>query len=182
MAVTKIQTVTVGSGGSTTIDFTSIPGTYTDLLIDLSARNSAAGNADVYAQFNGVTTSTYTMRRLYGTGSGGGNADAVSSASATGFRVGRSLDSNYTSSTFSNCSIYIPNYAGSTTKSATTDQVEENNNASSSLQLITGCTWTGTAAITQITLKQLDGNNFAQYSSATLYGVTKGSSGGVTVS
>ena len=181
MAVTKISTITVGSGGSANLDFTSIAGTpYTDLMIVVSARSTGADPTDVYMQFNGVTTATYSMRRLYGTGSGGGNADLVTN-STTGFRIGRSVGTNYTSSTFSSFEVYIPNYAGSTTKSASSNQVEENN-ASTSLQLITGCSWSGTAAITQVTLKQLDGNSFAQYTTATLYGITKGSSGGVTVS
>jgi hypothetical protein len=34
-----IATVTVGSGGATDIEFTSIPGTYTDLLIKSSLRS-----------------------------------------------------------------------------------------------------------------------------------------------
>jgi len=180
MAITLISTVTVGAGGAASIDFTSIPGTYTDLMIALSARNASVGATDVYAQFNGVTTSTYSMRRLYGEGSGSGISDAVSTPSATGFRIGRSVSSGATASTFSNCLIYLPNYAGSTAKSGSSDQVDETN-ATVATQLITACLWSGTSAITQVTLKQLDGNNFAQYSSASLYGIQKGSSGGVTV-
>ena len=42
----KIQTVTVGSGGAASIDFTSIPQTYTDLKIVLSARTNRANATD----------------------------------------------------------------------------------------------------------------------------------------
>jgi len=35
-----IQTVTVGSGGAANIEFTSIPQTYTDLVVVLSLRNN----------------------------------------------------------------------------------------------------------------------------------------------
>ena len=40
MAVTHnlISTITVGSGGAASIDFTSIPQTYTDLLVKISLR------------------------------------------------------------------------------------------------------------------------------------------------
>ena len=37
----KIATVTVGSGGAATIDFSSIPSTYTDLCIKHSLRNGS---------------------------------------------------------------------------------------------------------------------------------------------
>jgi hypothetical protein len=35
-----IETVEVGSGGAADIEFTSIPGTYTDLVVKVSARNA----------------------------------------------------------------------------------------------------------------------------------------------
>ena len=37
---TLISSVTVGSGGAASIEFTSIPSTYTDLVLKLSARSS----------------------------------------------------------------------------------------------------------------------------------------------
>jgi hypothetical protein len=37
-----IATVEVGSGGAADIEFTSIPGTYTDLLVCLSKRRNCA--------------------------------------------------------------------------------------------------------------------------------------------
>jgi hypothetical protein len=42
--------------------------------------------------------------------------------------------------------------------------------------------WNNTAPITSITLGSLNSASFVTNSSATLYGITKGSSGGVTVS
>ena len=57
----KIASVTVGSGGASSIDFTSIPSTYTDLVVVHSLRGT---NAAVYQQariqFNGDTASNYT--------------------------------------------------------------------------------------------------------------------------
>jgi len=76
--------------------------------------------------------------------------------------------------------IYIPNYTSSNAKSASIDGVSENN-ATASYQTIDAFLWNDTSAITSITLT-LSGGNFAQYSSASLYGVTAGNDGITTVS
>jgi hypothetical protein len=178
MTMEIIQHTELASAAAS-ITFSSIPQTYTDLLIVFSARSTVTNTQDVYLQFNGDTSSGYTMRRLFGTGSGVAS-DAISSATATGFRVGRALGTNTTASTFSNCQVYIPNYRSSVAKSASSDQVDENN-ATASFQLITACLYSGTSAITSILMGGL-GGSFAQYSSATLYGITSGSDGTTTVS
>ena len=79
----KIQTVTVGSGGASSIDFTSIPQTYTDLCVVLSARGTNAGTGanDGHLTFNSSSTG-YSSRLLYGTG-GGGNGGTNGGSSAT---------------------------------------------------------------------------------------------------
>jgi hypothetical protein len=59
-----IATVEVGSGGATDIDFTSIPGTYTDLLVYLSGRRTTAAESDLAVQFNGDTAGNYSWRML----------------------------------------------------------------------------------------------------------------------
>lgn len=180
MSLTLIQTVTVGSGGAASIDFTSIPATFTDLVIVTSLRGSGTDAQDSYIQFNGDTGSNYSFRRLYGSGSGSGQSDSVSGAATAG-RVSRVPGTSYTSNTFSNDTIYIPNYKAATAKSISVDTVEENN-ATLSYQMIYATLWSGTTAINSIKLQVLGGSNFAQYSSASLYGVLAGSSGGVVVS
>jgi hypothetical protein len=175
-----IQTITVGSGGAASIDFTSIPATFTDLCIVTSFRSAGTNANDAYIQFNGDTGSNYSFRRIYGEGSGAGQTDTIAS-NATAGRVSRVVGASYTSNTFSNDRIYIPNYRVAAAKSLAVDTVEENN-ATLSYQMSYATLWSGTAAITSIKLQVLGGSNFAQYSSASLYGITAGSSGGVTVS
>jgi hypothetical protein len=173
MAITLISTVTVGAGGQASIDFTSIPSTYTDLMVVLSARttNAAAGDAILVA-FNGVTTNL-SSRRLQGDGS-----SATSSTYASAFQP--IVDGNTsTASTFGNYTMYIPNYAGSTNKSFSVDAVNENNATAATQQIWAGL-WSQTTAINQLTFTG-QSVNFVQYSTASLYGITKGSSGGVTV-
>jgi hypothetical protein len=163
---TFIASSTVGGGGAANIEFTSIPATYTDLLVKLSSRASDAVN--VYAlkfEFNS-NASNYSSKYLYGTGSGSG-----SSISTTDSFTSYVNGSNATASTFTSSEFYVPNYASSNNKSFSIDYATENN-ATLAIAGITAGLWSNTAAITSIKFI-LEGGNFAQYSSAYLYGITK---------
>jgi hypothetical protein len=157
------STVTVGAGGQAAIDFTAIPSTYTDLLLKVSTRLDA-NNTAVKIQFNGLTTNL-SSRYLYGSGSA---AASYTDASNIYFYAN---SSTYTTSTFANSEIYIPNYAGSTAKSVAVDAVTETNASAADMALFAGL-WNSTAAITSIKLLPNSGN-FVQYSTATLYGISK---------
>jgi len=163
-------------GSAATITFSSIPQTFTDLVILVSARGSS--NPFLGMGFNGAVTN-FSNRQLTGDGS------SASSGSRSDTFIGYQSGSSDTANTFGNGSIYIPNYAGNTNKSFSVDHVGENN-ASGAFQQIVAGLWNQTAAITSIELYQWNsGNakeNFAANSSITLYGILKGSSGGVTVS
>jgi hypothetical protein len=169
MANTYVQigsTVTVGAGGAASIDFTSIPGTYTDLLVLASVRNSESfNNGDLLMRFNGSSTS-YINKSIYGTGTA-----AASNSPFTDKIYGASINANTsTASTFSSNSLYIPNYTGSTNKSVSVEGVQETNGSQAFMNIIAGL-WSNTAAITSISL--FSGTNFVQYSTATLYGISK---------
>jgi len=162
----KIATVSLTSAQAT-IEFTAIPSTYTDLLIKRSARGTVSGNnVDTKMTFNGVTTG-YTIRNVYGDGS---TATSFSDAT-TNYTGGEINGTSTTALTFDNTEIYIPNYAGSTNKSFSLDNVVENN-ATFGLQWLQAGLWSNTAAITSITFTPGSGN-FATYSTATLYGILK---------
>jgi hypothetical protein len=155
-----IQAYTVGSGGQSSIDFTSIASTFTDLCLKVSIRN-VNDTPSVYLRFNGTTTN-HSDRWLYGSGS---FADSTTNANIE-MLLNRSSS---TSSTFANAEIYIPNYAGSTNKSVSIDAVSENNGTLAYAQLDAGL-WSNTAAITSIKLQAASGN-IAEFSTAYLYGV-----------
>jgi hypothetical protein len=164
-----IASSTVGSGGTASIDFTSIPSTYTDLVLKLSARDTevSVNNAGII-QFNGETATTnYTAKWLYGTGSSVGS---LSRSGASGQFWFESDSANATANTFANIEFYIPNYAGATAKSVSVDTVTETN-ATTTDAILTAALWNNTAAITSIKLKPNSGLNFVQYSTAYLYGV-----------
>jgi hypothetical protein len=161
--MTLIASSTVGSGGAASIDFTSIPSTYTDLQLVMSLRQNQANN-NVRITINGGTTG-YSERVLYGTGSG----TASTSASATYFNLMYSDGSAETANTFGNLQMYIPNYAGSTNKSISVDGVYENN-ATAAIAALTAQLWANTAAITSISIVPASAL-WVQYSTAYLYGV-----------
>jgi hypothetical protein len=170
-----IQTVTVGSGGAASIEFTNIPQTYTDLVIKASLRDTRTDSpvTDVALTFNNSATG-YSMRMIYGDGSSAGSASSSGASRITGFYENTNQT---TSNTFSNNEIYIPNYTSSNNKSVSIDGVAENNATTIYSSLVAGL-WADSSAITSIKLVPAVGSlSYAQYSTATLYGVTSAAVG-----
>ena len=157
-----ISSVTVGSGGSSAITFSSISGTYTDLCLNFSLRSSD-GSDYISLKFN-TSTSTFTGRFITGTGAGVG-----STSRSDNLYTGTSVPSASTASTFSNGSLYIPNYAVSANKSFFIDSVLENNGTAAESRLMVGL-WSTASAITAIEFAHPTAS-FVQYSTAYLYGV-----------
>ena len=167
---TLIASSTVGAGGASDITFSSIPATYTDLLLDVSVRTSQANTSrTLYLQVNGSATS-WTQRSIYGTGSAAGS-DSTTGYGSTFLYCGECNGSTSTASTFTNTQIYATNYAGSTNKSFSVDSAQENNATGAFLTMMAGL-WSNTSAITSIKIAP-DAGNFVQYSTAYLYGVIK---------
>ena len=162
-----IASSTVGSGGASSITFSSIPQTYTDLVVKYSMRDNANGTwHNVQLTFNSSSAS-YSSRLLWqydGTvGSGTG--------ATTWLQANYSVGNLGTSSTFSNGEIYIPNYAGSNNKSVSVDVVTENNGTSVILVFAAGL-WSNTSAISSITFTPADSATLQQYSTFYLYGIS----------
>ena len=167
----KIQTVTVGAGGASSIDFTSIPQTYTDLKIVVSSRSNRSGEpvGDFGIRFNGDSAANYSMRALSSNGTTA-SSNAASGQTSVIFMLQNGPTS--TASVFSNGEIYIPYYTSGTQKSCGIDNVTEHDGTTIYTRLVAGL-WTGTAAITQVTLLDNNSATIQQYSTATLYGIFK---------
>ena len=149
---------------TSSVTFSSIPQTYTDLVLKMSVRDTVAtSSANIKITFNG-SASSYSERLLLGTGS----AAASANQSTTYMNYIYSNAANDTASTFSNGEMYIPNYAGANNKSVSVDSVSENNATVAYTALDAGL-WSNTAAITSITLTSV--TLFAQYSTFYLYGI-----------
>lgn len=161
-----IATVTVGSGGASSIDFTSIAADWTDLLLKISARYDQSADNAVYLRFNSNNGANYSYRYIFGSGSTAGSASASGDTRAN---AGIAVVNTYTANTFSNSEIYIPNYASSANKSFSADNVQENNSTTAFSTLVAGL-WSQTTAITAVNLFPASGL-FVQHSTATLYGI-----------
>jgi len=169
----KISTVTVGAGGTSAIEFTSIPQTYTDLKIVLSARNNRSGSTsdDLKITINGSTSSTYANRRLTANGTSAGS-DGGSAASLTYSYSGVVTSTDATTSVFGNTEFYFPNYISSNNKSWSAEGVAEHNGTSCQLSMYAN-TVNITNAITTIKIEGYNSASLNQYSTATLYGILK---------
>ena len=171
LTYTKIATVTVGAGGTATIDFSNIPQTFTDLKIVTSIRTN---NTGVRVRFNGDTGTNYSWRRLDGSGSAAFSDSNTTYGSPYNTFAYWSMHNTTsdTANTFSNGELYVPNYSGSNYKSVSADAVQENNATAAYMAMQAGL-WSSTAAINQITLTPDASSSplFQQYSTATLYGV-----------
>ena len=168
----SIATVTVGSGGSSTITFSSIPSTYTHLQIRALARtnrNTSAG--DYYAvQFNSDTGANYIIgHQLYANGTTAGSF--FNGASGNQFYIERIPALNSTASVFGGTVIDILDYRN-TNKYKTTRALcgWDNNGTNGEIHLASGA-WMSTNAITSIAITSGTLNNFVQYSHFALYGI-----------
>lgn len=159
----SIQTVTVGSGGQTTISFTSIPSTYKHLQIRGTWANAGTSQ---YAsiRFNNDTSSNYAYHDFYGDGANV-YTEAVSSTTGIGMAYSSSTTS-YTGFVYD-----ILDYT-STTKNKTIRGIEgRDTNGGGTIALHSGLWFKTPEAISSIDIYVSTTNNIKQYSSFALYGI-----------
>jgi hypothetical protein len=157
---TLIASSTIGSGGAANIEFTSIPATYTDLLLVISARTDRAAIADGYLIKPNNTTPT--IKNITG--------DGTAVSSSTNYS-GIFPAATATASTFGNSAAYFSNYANTSyNKSFSVDDVSENN-ATNAYATLSANLYASTSAITSIRIESINAANFVQYSTAYLYGI-----------
>lgn len=156
------------SSTAASVTFSSIPGTYTDLVLRFSARHDGASTSPLTTRvtLNGTTTN-YSNTKLLGESTG------ASSGRDTGLAFlvlnGGAVPGGATSNTFSNAEIYIPNYTVSQNKPLNYETGCENNSTLALNGAIANL-WQNTAAITSIALFFASGN-FVSGSSFFLYGI-----------
>jgi len=165
----SIATVTVGSGGASSIDFTSIPGTYAHLQIRGIARSNRSSDLDtLQIRFNSDTGSNYARHYLYGDGS---SASAAATTSATYANIGLLTGGTASASYFGADTIDILDYANANKYKTVRCLGGTDRNGAGDIQFASGL-WMNTNAITSITLICQAGlSNFSQYSHFALYGI-----------
>jgi hypothetical protein len=165
----SIATVTVGSGGASSISFTSIPSTYKHLQIRWLARSSdAASVVNLTTQLNGDTGSNYAWHRIFGNGTSVG---AGGSATQTNAIIGQITGASTSANIFGVGVLDILDYSNTNkykTIRALTGQEDNSGTTNSNIQLWSGL-WQSTNANSSITFSS--GGGFAQYSSFALYGI-----------
>ena len=156
---TPIATYTAPSAQSS-VTFSSISGSYTDLILIISGSVTGSGVGSIYAQFNGDTSTNYSTTLIYGLGSGSGASTRESSVTAV--RVGYITDSVITNSI-----AQFMNYSNSTTYKTV---MNRGNISDSRLAAMVGL-WRSTSAITSMVITNNSGSNFATGCTFTLYGI-----------
>lgn len=158
MAITyePIATTTLGSAAAS-YTFSSIPSTYTDLVLVFNGTANAAGNLAL--QFNSDTATNYSTTILYGDGSTAGSGRVTSQTNAN---IAGTNTSNNTAT------ISIMNYSNSTTyKTALGRGMRSGDQVVAKVAL-----WRSTAAITTVTVLPIDGaSTWSTGSTFTLYGI-----------
>jgi hypothetical protein len=160
---TPIATTTVGTATSSVV-FSSIAGTYTDLVISYECFTTAGGARDVAVRFNSDTGSNYSSTFLSGNGT-----SAVSARESSQTRM--MVDYSGVSTTANTAGIgllNIMNYSNATTYKTVINRA---NRAGAGTDAVVGL-WRSTAAITSVTLLFINGtDNFGVGSIFTLYGI-----------
>lgn len=167
MFATLISSSTAASNQAS-FTFSSIPQIYTDLIVVLTARSTHTATDNVTLTLNATNTAL-----TYGEGTG-----TAASAGATANIIAKLPGTDSTASVFGNTQIVISNYTSSAKKIVSVDYVCETNAAANRIGMGAGVN-NDTTATSTIVLATSTGL-FAQYSSAYLYGLTKGT-GAATV-
>lgn len=166
-AYDSISTVTVSSNVST-IDFTSIPNTYTHLQIRGIGRDNgvSGGGVNFGVRFNSDTGSNYTYHKLQGNGSaadagGTGNTNQV-------YFADNIIQNGATANVYSGFIIDILDYKN-TNKHKTVRGLAGWDANGSGYGGISSGVWRNTNAVTSINL--VPSGNFMQYTQFALYGI-----------
>jgi hypothetical protein len=162
-----IASTIVGAGGVGSITFSSIPQTFTHLQLRVFNRcTSTSADQSASLNFNGDAGSNYSVHRLHGYG---GSVSSDAGTSTNLIYTGAYPASVETANVFGIGIIDILDYAN-TNKNKTVRSISGYDaNGSGEVQFSSGA-WYNTSAITSILLTT--GNNFAQYSTVQLYGIT----------
>jgi hypothetical protein len=152
---TPIATTTLGSA-QTSYTFSSISGSYTDLILVYQFELSSAENIAI--RFNGDTGSNYSFTALYGDGSTPGTNRGTST---TGINAGFDDGSGNITR------INIQNYSNTTTNKTCVMRTDSSTYTVARVGL-----WRNTSAINSITIYNTGGGNINSGSIFTLYGIS----------
>ncbi len=161
----------VTSSSQATIAFSSISGSYTNLLIVLMGRDTTAGTSDsnIFLKMNTDTTAGNYDGTVAIIGTGAAVSSTAPSSATTGGVIATLPNDGATAGACGMAKIEIPSYAGTTYfKSAISEGYDRVGTSPSKNLYYRAFQWKSTAAITALTLTA--GTAFKDGSVATLYG------------
>ena len=164
-----ISSQTLG-GTTASVTFSSIPTSYNDLKLVVSARgDTAAFPVAVKIAINGDSATNYSYTNLLGNSTA---ASSTRASSATSDLIANMDGASATASTFGAWEIYIPNYNSTGSKPFFgIDVIETNDTTASHAEIQANAhLYRGASGITSIVLTPNSGN-FVQYSDFYLYGI-----------
>jgi len=162
MAVTyePIATTTLTTS-TATVSFTSISGSYTDLVLVFNATSSAG--ADVWIRLNSDSGSNYSYSALYGNG--------TSAGSSRGSNLSEGMLTDYygtpSSSEANVCIFQLLNYANTTTYKTAISRANRSNSGTDAVVSL----WRSTSAVTSLLIRFNGAQTFSSGSTFTLYGI-----------
>jgi hypothetical protein len=167
----SIATVTVGSGGSSEINFTSIPATFTHLQVRIIARTASVATSDGLLMRVGTSGSIDTTSTLWGHNLMGNGSSATSgSRSSTNIELVQTTAASSTSGIFGVAVIDILDYANTNKAKTFRSLTGHDQNGSGQVRLMSGSYGANTNAITDLRFFSAF-SNVAQYSQFALYGI-----------
>jgi hypothetical protein len=168
MAYTLITSQVLASAVNS-ITFSSIPSTYKDLAVRVSARDTDTGRSGIKMLVNGSTGTVYSATNLRGNGAA---ATTNYYANAASFSFLQADTSSNTANTFGSMEVYLPNYTSSTFKPISAFGTQEDNSASTNTWIVPNAMlFNDSTSITSITFSSSVGINFVIGSSFYLYGI-----------
>lgn len=170
----SIATVTVGSGGASNVEFTSIPSTYTHLQIRGIAQDNGGGTDRriLVMRINSDSGANYAEHSILGNGA---TVSASATASNTYMTLSQITESGTNASMFGGFVIDILDYKN-TNKYKTIRAIggnDTNNTTQVGAVSFNSGLWMNTNAISSLTfdLRGTLGGSFSQYSHFALYGI-----------
>ena len=169
---TLITSQTLASSAAS-VTFSAIPGTFTDLVLKVSARTDNSGARDYFiVNFNGDSATNYSETVLYTNNGTSARSTASSSSTALGSGYAFVDGNGATANTFSNLEMYMPSYTAARNKPSSTFASAENNSSSSVWLSANANLYRSTSAISSMAFTPYTGGNFLTGSSFYLYGIS----------
>jgi hypothetical protein len=167
----KLSSVTVGAGGASTISFSNIPQSYTDLKVVLSTRRSAANVWGTYLlTVNGDNLNAVGISYGQTYGQGTGSSFSHNGRFAASMVASEGVGSGSTADVFDNAEITLADYCNNKNlKNIQTEAVGENQ-ATTAYSIFGTLNILATDPINSVTFTSGSGN-FVEHSNAILYGV-----------